>query len=61
VYDRSIHYVKNKRNARFRGLVELVILFKRMRFLSALKVYVPGGTGAIAASVSFNKAITSTN
>ncbi len=57
VYYQALRNVISKRNARFRGLIRAVIVFKRMQLRAALKVYAPGGTGFQAASASFNAAI----
>ena len=56
VYDEALRNVKSERNARFRGLIRAAIVFRRMRLGAALKIYAPGGTGAVAAAASFDNA-----
>ena len=53
VYDEALRNVKSERNARFRGLIRAIVVFRRMRLQAALKVYAPGGAGFQAASASF--------
>ena len=55
-YDTALRNVKRPRNARFRGLTRLMVVFRRMRLRAALTVYAPGGTGFAAAAASFHAA-----
>ena len=55
-YDTALRKVKRPRNARFRGLTRLMVVFRRMRLRAALTVYAPGGTGFAAAAASFHAA-----
>ena len=55
-FDRALLNVKRPRNARFRGLTRLMVVFRRMRLRAALTVYAPGGTGFAVAAASFNAA-----
>ena len=55
-YDAALRNVKRPRNARFRGLTRLMVVFRRMRLRAALTVYAPGGTGFAAAAASFHAA-----
>ena len=55
-YDTALRNVKRPRNARFRGLTRLMVVFRRMRLRAALAVYAPGGTGFAAAAASFQAA-----
>ena len=55
-YDTALRNVKRPRNARFRGLTRLMVVFRRMRLRAAQAVYAPGGAGFAAAAASFNAA-----
>ena len=55
-YDTALRNVKRPRNARFRGLTRLMVVFRRMRLRAALTVYAPGGAGYEAAAASFKTA-----
>ena len=55
-YDTALRNVKRPRNARFRGLTRLIVVFRRMRLRAAQAVYAPGGAGFAAAAASFNAA-----
>lgn len=55
-YDRALRNVKQRRNARFRGLVRFVLVLKPMRLRAATNVYAPGGAGFAAAAASFHAA-----
>jgi hypothetical protein len=60
-YDEALRNVKRRRNARFRGLTRLMVVFRRMRLRAAQTVYAPGGAGFAAAAASFNAAANLTN
>jgi ankyrin repeat protein len=55
-YDTALLAVKRPRNARFRGLTRLMVIFRRMRLRAAQTVYAPGGAGFAAAAASFHAA-----
>ena len=55
-YDTALRNVKRLRNARFRGIIRAMVVFRRMRLRAAQAVYAPGGAGFAAAAASFNAA-----
>jgi ankyrin repeat protein len=52
-YDVALREVKRPHNARFRGLVRAIIVFRRMRLRAAQAAYAPGGAGFATAAASF--------
>jgi ankyrin repeat protein len=54
IYDTALRNVKRPRNARFRGIIRAMVVFRRMRLSAAQAVYAPGGAGFAAAAASFN-------
>ncbi len=56
-YDLALRAVKQRRNARFKGLARAMVAFRRLRLRAAQAAYAPGGAGFATAAASFNAAL----
>jgi len=52
-YTQTYNRIKKILQARFRGLIRAMVIFKRRRLRAAMAVYTPGATGFVAAAASF--------